>query len=595
MGFVENINRTATVLTDTFINNIDITAGNIGNIETVSDSITNVNKVAVDIVNVNTVASISEDVNTVASGLENINIVVDNINDVTSVATTIIPNLVEILLADTNAAIATTKAGEAQVSATLAASSASSAASSATTATTKASEASISASNALNSENKAEKWADEAEDVEVEAGKYSAKHWSEKSKDWVLGSTIDDSTPRIDKSYSGSKVQTEIDRIGGILQEQGVAIIDNTASIIALAKSNATGSFGATGLALNLSGSETILPFTVTQQSTNVDKFELGTNDITIKSTGNYTFLSTVVFEDNGANGSVGTVTFRVRDAGTVYYMQTATVEISGYDRDTVPFNSLLVVPSGIPITAYITASCNVSGYRIAGFESVLASEKAAGELSSMADHIAVTPSGNLTSINVQDALEELDTEKATKATTLAGYGITDAININQRGVANGVATLDGAGLIPSTQLPAYVDDVLEFTDLAMFPVTGVSGKIYLDMVTNKTYRWGGSSYVYITSGAVDSVNGQTGVVNVTSIVGNAGTATTLQTARSITITGDMSYAVSFNGSANVTATGVLSNTGVIAGEYQNVTVDAKGRVVAGTNFASAVLSALSI
>lgn len=51
---------------------------------------------------------------------------------------------------------------------------------------------------------------------------------------------------------------------------------------------------------------------------------------------------------------------------------------------------------------------------------------------------------------------------------------------------------------IPSSLLPSYVDDVLEFTSQAEFPSTGASGIIYLDASTNKSYRWGGSSYVAI-------------------------------------------------------------------------------------------------
>lgn len=68
-------------------------------------------------------------------------------------------------------------------------------------------------------------------------------------------------------------------------------------------------------------------------------------------------------------------------------------------------------------------------------------------------------------------------------------------------------------GTIDPARLPSYVDDVLEFANLAAFPATGETGKIYVAIDTNKTYRWSGSSYVYITSGAVDSVAGKTGVV----------------------------------------------------------------------------------
>lgn len=61
------------------------------------------------------------------------------------------------------------------------------------------------------------------------------------------------------------------------------------------------------------------------------------------------------------------------------------------------------------------------------------------------------------------------------------------------------VATLDTNGKVPSSQLPSYVDDVLEYTAKANFPSTGETGKIYVDNATNLTYRWSGSAYVEIS------------------------------------------------------------------------------------------------
>lgn len=69
-------------------------------------------------------------------------------------------------------------------------------------------------------------------------------------------------------------------------------------------------------------------------------------------------------------------------------------------------------------------------------------------------------------------------------------------------------------GKVPASQLPSYVDDVLEYANIGAFPATGETGKIYIALDTNKTYRWSGSTYIYITSGAVDSVAGKTGVVS---------------------------------------------------------------------------------
>lgn len=54
-------------------------------------------------------------------------------------------------------------------------------------------------------------------------------------------------------------------------------------------------------------------------------------------------------------------------------------------------------------------------------------------------------------------------------------------------------------GTIAAANLPAYVDDVLEFANKTAFPSTGESGKIYVAQDINKTYRWGGTAYVEIS------------------------------------------------------------------------------------------------
>ena len=69
------------------------------------------------------------------------------------------------------------------------------------------------------------------------------------------------------------------------------------------------------------------------------------------------------------------------------------------------------------------------------------------------------------------------------------------------------------------------------------------------------------------------------------SITGNAASATALATGRTIGMTGDVSWtSAAFDGSANVTGTATLANSGVAAGTYKSVTVDAKGRVTTGSN-----------
>ncbi len=73
-------------------------------------------------------------------------------------------------------------------------------------------------------------------------------------------------------------------------------------------------------------------------------------------------------------------------------------------------------------------------------------------------------------------------------------------IPLSQKGAASGVAELDEGGLVPTSQLPSYVDDVLEYANTTGFPETGETGKIYVALDTNKTYRWSGSAYTEISA-----------------------------------------------------------------------------------------------
>jgi len=100
------------------IANVNTVATNIVPVTTVATNIATVQTVSANIANVNTVAGSIANVNTVTTNLPNVNIVATNIADVNSVATTIVPNIAEILLADTNAATATTQAGIATTQAT---------------------------------------------------------------------------------------------------------------------------------------------------------------------------------------------------------------------------------------------------------------------------------------------------------------------------------------------------------------------------------------------------------------------------------------------------------------------------------------------
>ncbi len=85
-----------------------------------------------------------------------------------------------------------------------------------------------------------------------------------------------------------------------------------------------------------------------------------------------------------------------------------------------------------------------------------------------------------------------------------------DYIPNAQKGVANGVATLDENGQVPATQLPSYVDDVVEVVKYDALPETGETGKIYVTLDDNLTYRWGGTAYVEISKSLAIGTTGST-------------------------------------------------------------------------------------
>lgn len=92
------------------------------------------------------------------------------------------------------------------------------------------------------------------------------------------------------------------------------------------------------------------------------------------------------------------------------------------------------------------------------------------------------------------------------------GYTPVDEAKL---GVAEGVATLDVTGKVPTAQLPSYVDDVIEVDGIDNAPETGEAGKIYVDTATGKTYRWGGTMYVEISAGDLVTASETNGYIKV--------------------------------------------------------------------------------
>lgn len=109
----------------------------------------------------------------------------------------------------------------------------------------------------------------------------------------------------------------------------------------------------------------------------------------------------------------------------------------------------------------------------------------------------------DLESLHMADVLSAIDA-RLKKTDAEATY-----IKKTEKGIANGIATLDSSGLVPSSQLPSYVDDVVEgyynSTDNKFYKeeihttvLTGEDGKIYVDISSNHSFRYAPASHAYI-------------------------------------------------------------------------------------------------
>lgn len=267
-------------------------------------------------------------------------------------------------------------------------------------------------------------------------------------------------------------------------------------------------------------------------------------------------------------------------NAGTATKLATSrSISITGDATWTINFDgsanatgTLTLANSGVTAGTYKSVTVNAKGVVTGGSNPTTLSGYGITDAQPLDADLSAIAALTGTGLLKRTAADTWSFDTNTYLTGITDTLVTDALgftpeNSANKGQANGYASLDGAGKVPSSQLPSFVDDVKEYANLAAFPVTGETDKIYVALDTNKTYRWGGSIYVEISAspGTTDDVT-----------EGSVNQYFTQARARgAISVSGSLSYD---------SATGVLSFTDAVtsvAGKTGAVTL-VKGDVGLG-------------
>ena len=196
-----------------------------------------------------------------------------------------------------------------------------------------------------------------------------------------------------------------------------------------------------------------------------------------------------------------------------------------------VPSTKLLGTVSAVANTAKSTADSAMTAANSAGLVANAAIPK-----SWIDSSIDGTETSNNSVPGSKAIVDYVKTHRAAINTSLNTVtGRLDTIEtwkntIGTKGAANGVAGLDSTGKVPSSQLPSYVDDVIDVVSVVtsnptsgmtignvyynsatkkLFTATSATagvtsdpeaGKIYVSIANNKTYRWSGSIMTEISA-----------------------------------------------------------------------------------------------
>ena len=242
------------------------------------------------------------------------------------------------------------------------------------------------------------------------------------------------------------------------------------------------------------------------------------------------------------------------------------TVDGTGHVSAATAVSKSDITALGIPAqdTTYSTATQSDNGLMSSGDKTKLDGIETGANKTVVDSELSSTSTNPVQNKVVNTAISSLNTLVGNKSVASQITSAIDTLNLDstyiavtQKGAANGVAELDSSGKVPSTQLPSYVDDVLEYTAKSNFPSTGEAGKIYVDTSTNLAYRWGGSAYTEISPSIA------LGTTSSTAFRGDYGnTAYTHATAKGSAFTSGL-YKIATNAQGHVTAATAVAKSDI--------------------------------
>ena len=280
----------------------------------------------------------------------------------------------------------------------------------------------------------------------------------------------------------------------------------------------------------------------------------------------------------------------------TVKHLKVSTIPDSGDDTLIEPsdWNNDHVLTGTVPVANGGTGAATLTGYvKGNGTSNMTASST-----------IPNTDVTGLGTMSTQNANNVSITGGSISGATVSGY-----IPTTEKATANGVATLDGSGTVPISQLPAAVLGALSYQGTwnantntpTLVSSSGTKGYYYVVSVAGSTNLNGitdwqvgdwavfnGTAWQKIdNTDAVTSVNGYTGtvVLTQTDISGTVPTSRTITAGTGLSGGGDLSA----NRTLAIANTGVTATTYGSASSVPVVAVNAQGQITSATNTAIAI------